>query len=279
MNPAQGKPRFEARAGLASPLSVAISESDRQTIAMVEEALRTKSIALAYQPIVLSRDPSRTAFHEGLIRVMEPNGRIIPARDFMPAVEAHEIGREIVCVALDCGLTALARHPELRISINMSARSIGYPKWVRTLRKGLDLGVTVGERLILEINESSAMLVPELVLRLMDDLQAKGVAFALDDFGAGFTAIRYFKDFMFDILKIDGQFIRNIHRDPDNQALVRALISIGKHFEMATVAEFVETPEEAECVRSLGVDCQQGYLYGAPTLKPAWLQGQERRRA
>lgn len=279
MLPTQTKPHIEARVGLASPLGVAISESDRQTIAMVENALRTKAMGLAYQPVVLSRDMGRVAFHEGLIRVMEPNGRIIPAKDFMPAVEQHEIGREIDCVALDLGLTTLARHPELRISINMSARSIGYPKWVRTLRKGLDLGVTVGERLILEINESSAMLVPELVLRLMDDLQAKGVAFALDDFGAGFTAIRYFKDFMFDILKIDGQFIRNIHRDPDNQALVRALISIGKHFEMATVAEFVETPEEAECVRSLGVDCQQGYLYGAPTLKPAWLQGQERRRA
>ena len=84
---------------------------------------------------------------------------------------------------------------------------------------------------------------------------------------------------MFDILKIDGQFIRNIHRDPDNQALAKALISIGKHFEMVTVAEFVETPEEAECLRLLGVDCQQGYLYGAPTMKPAWVQGEVRRRA
>ena len=275
----QMRPRAEARVGLASPLSMAISENDRQTMAMVEQALRTKSMGLAYQPIVLSRDPTRAAFHEGLIRVMEPNGRIIPARGFMPAVEAHEIGREIDCVALECGLTTLARHPELRISINMSARSIGYPKWVRTLRKGLDLGVTVGERLILEITESSAMQVPELVIRLMDDLQPRGVAFALDDFGAGFTAIRYFKDFMFDILKIDGQFIRQIHRDPDNQALTRALISIGKHFEMVTVAEFVETPEEADCVRSLGFDCQQGYLYGAPTMKPAWEKVPERRQA
>ena len=60
------------------------------------------------------------------------------------------------------------------------------------------------------------LLVPELVIAFMKDLQAEGVAFALDDFGSGYTAIRYFKDFFFDILKIDGQFIRNIHRDPDN---------------------------------------------------------------
>ena len=265
--PGQSKP------GLSSPLGVAVSEHDRLTMTMVAEAVRTRRLRLAYQPVVLSRDPGRIAFHEGLMRVLEPNGRVIPAKDFMGAVEAHELGREIDCAALEMGLMTLAKHPHLRIAINMSARSIGYPRWMRTLKKGLDLGVTVGERLILEITESSAMMVPELVINLMDDLQRKGVAFAMDDFGAGYTAIRYFKDFLFDIVKIDGQFVRNIHRDPDNQALTRALLAIGKHFEMFTVAEAVETAEEAECLRKLGVDCQQGFLFGAPTVKPAWVTG------
>ena len=278
MQPPSSKP-VEARPGLSSPLGVAVSEHDRMTMTMVAEAVRTRRLRLAYQPVVLSRDPGRIAFHEGLMRVLEPNGRVIPAKDFMGAIEAHELGREIDCAALEMGLTTLAKHPELRISLNMSARSIGYPRWVRTLKKGLDLGVTVGERLILEITESSAMMVPELVINLMDDLQRKGVAFAMDDFGAGYTAIRYFKDFLFDIVKIDGQFVRNIHRDPDNQALTRALLAIGKHFEMFTVAESVETVEEAECLRKLGVDCQQGFLFGAPTVKPAWVTTEERKRA
>ena len=277
MPPPVIRAQIDASPGTASPLGVAISEGDRQTMATVAEAIRTKRLRLAYQPVVLSRDPARIAFHEGLIRVLEPNGRIIPARDFMSAVEGHEMGREIDCAALEFGLATLAQHPGLRISINMSARSIGYARWMRVLKKGLDLGVTVGERLILEITESSAMLVPELVINFMEGLQRKGVTFALDDFGAGTTAIRYFKDFMFDILKIDGQFIRNIHLDADNQALTRALLAIGRHFEMFSVAEAVETPEEAECLRALGVDCQQGYLYGAPTVKPAWLQAQRRR--
>jgi len=268
----QNKVRIDAGPGTASPLGVAISENDRQTIAMVEAAIRAKRLRLAYQPVVLSRDPGRVAFYEGLIRVMEPNGRPIPAADFITAVEAHELGREIDCAALESGLATLAHHPELRIAINMSARSIGYPRWMRVLKQGLALGPTVGERLILEITESSAMLVPELVITFMADLQEMGVAFALDDFGAGYTAIRYFKEFMFDILKIDGQFIRGIHRDPDNQVLTRALLSIGKHFEMFTVAESVETPEDAECLRAMGVDCQQGYLFGAPTVKPDWGQ-------
>ena len=278
MAPPHTKPGLDAQAGLASPLGAAISVADRETIAMVRDAVGARRLRLAYQPVVLSRDPGRVAFYEGLIRVQEPNGRIIPAGDFINAVEGQELGREIDCAALEFGLATLARQPQLRISVNMSARSIGYPRWMWVLKKGLELSPTVGERLILEITESSAMLVPELVLAFMDEVQRRGVAFALDDFGAGFTAIRYFKDFLFDILKIDGQFIRNIHRDPDNQALARALLSIGQHFEMFTVAEAVETPEEAECLRLLGVDCQQGYLYGAPTVKPPWAEA-ERKRA
>lgn len=272
------KPKIDASAGVASPLGVMISQQDRETMDMVREAIDLRRMRLAYQPVVLARDPERVAFHEGLIRVLDPNGRMIPARDFIGAVEDTEIGREIDCIALELGLGALARHPDVRLSINMSARSIGYPRWMRAFRKGLAAGPTVGERLILEITESSAMLVPELVIAFMEELHAEGVAFALDDFGAGYTAIRYFKDFFFDILKIDGQFIRNIHRDPDNAALTAALLSIGRHFQMFTVAEAVETPEEARFLMNLGVDCLQGYLFGAASLRPAFADATARQK-
>ena len=277
MIPAHQKPRIDGRAGLHNPLAASIAEADRATLTMVRDAIDSRRLRLAYQPVVLARDPSRVAFHEGLIRVLDPSGRIIPAKDFIGAVEGHEIGREIDCAALEFGLVTLARHPHLRISINMSARSIGYPRWTRVLQRGLALAPTVGERLILEITESSAMLVPELVIAFMEELQTKGIAFALDDFGSGYTAIRYFKDFFFDILKIDGEFIRGIHRDPDNQALTAALLSIGRHFEMFTVAEAVETPEEAEYLRGIGVDCLQGLLFGAATVKPPWTLPQDRK--
>ncbi len=276
MMPLQNKRNVDARPGTASPLGVAISEGDRATMAMVREAIDARRVRLAWQPVVLARDPARTAFHEGLVRVLDPTGRVIPARDFIDAVEGHEIGREIDCLSLEMGLAALARHAGLRVSINMSARSIGYPRWNRVLKRGLGASPTIGERLILEITESSAMLVPELVIAFMEDLQKQGVAFALDDFGSGYTAIRYFKDFFFDILKIDAQFIRNIHRDPDNAALTAALVSIGKHFEMFTVAEAVETVQEAEHLRALGVDCLQGYLFGAATMRPDWAEPQRK---
>lgn len=273
------KPKLDARAGASNPLGAAIAANDRATMFMVREAIATRRLCLAYQPIVLSRDTGRVAFHEGLMRVLDPSGRIIPARDFMDAIEDTELGREVDCAALEMGLLALAQNPGLRLSLNMSARSIGYARWVDTLRRGLNLSATVGERLILEITEASAMTVPEIVATFMEEMQSKGVAFALDDFGAGYTAIRYFKDFFFDILKIDAQFIRNIHSDRDNQALTGALNAIGKHFEMFTVAEAVETVEEANFLAALGVDCMQGYLFGAPTIRPHWMQDHQPKRA
>ena len=269
----------DVRRAETSPLAFAVSENDRNTISMVRDALRTGRLRLAYQPIILSVDTNRVGFYEGLMRVLDPAGRIIPARDFMPAVEAHEIGREIDCAALSMGLGTLIENPNLRLSINMSARSIGYPRWTSILRSTLRKHPTIGERLILEITESSAMLVPEIVIAFMDEWHSAGIAFAIDDFGAGFTAIRYFKDFSFDILKLDGQFIRGIHEDSDNQVLTAALVSIGKQFDMLTVAESVETLEDAEFLRALGVDCMQGYFFGVPTVNPIWMQDAAQRRA
>lgn len=271
------KPRIDDRASVASPLGAAIQQADGETINMVRSALETGRLRLAYQPIVLGSDPEKIAFHEGLIRVAEPSGRIIPARDFINAVEDTEIGRLIDCAALEMGLNALLAHPGLRLSINMSARSIGFPQWTRTLKRGLNASPTIGERLILEITESSAMQVPELVIAFMDQLQDQGVAFALDDFGAGMTAFRYFKDFQFDIVKIDGQFVRGIHANADNQVLTQALASIGRHFDMVVVAEQVEDVADAEWLRAKGIDCLQGYLFGAPTVNPDWIKTASRK--
>jgi EAL domain-containing protein (putative c-di-GMP-specific phosphodiesterase class I) len=222
-------------------------------------------------------DQSRPAFFEGLIRVMDPTGRVIPAREFIGAVENHEMGRVLDCLALEMGLIALQNTPGLRLSINMSARSIGYRRWMETLEAGLRGNPTVAERLILEITESSCIVMPDVVQAFMADLQLRGICFAMDDFGSGYTAFKYFRDFDFDMLKIDGSFIRGIDRNPDNQVLVQALVGIARHFDMFTVAEFVETAQEAEFLTSIGVDCLQGYHFGAPELRPEWQTRQTSR--
>lgn len=262
--------------GADNPLDMAVQARDRETLKLVADALRHKEVLLAFQPVVASADPRRVAFYEGLMRVLDATGRVIPARDFIAAVEETETGRILDCVALEMGLNTLARVPDLRLSINMSARSIGYPRWMKSLRKGIQRDPTVAERLILEITERSAMTVPELVVAFMSNLQRKGISFALDDFGAGFTSFRYLRDFYFDILKIDGQFTRGIHHDADNQVLVKALVAIGRQFDMFTVAESVETQDDALWLAQAGIDCQQGYFHAAPTVTPHWDVTQNR---
>ncbi|TMV76267.1 EAL domain-containing protein, partial [Thioclava sp. BHET1] len=255
-----------------SPLAFAIAQRDRETISLVRRALDRKTVTLVFQPIVQARDTDRVAFYEGLLRVGDDTGRLIPARDFISTIETSETGRIMDCLALEMGLAALRDNPGLRLAVNMSARSIGYARWKQILSAGFAADPTVAERLILEITEASAMIMPDLVSVFMSELQQSGVAFALDDFGAGYTAIRYFKDFFFDILKIDGQFIQGIHKDPDNQILTQALISIAQHFDMFTVAECVEDPKDAAFLRQAGIDCMQGYLFGAPRPVQNWLR-------
>ncbi|WP_300547952.1 EAL domain-containing protein [Roseovarius sp.] len=257
--------------GQDNPLTYAVTTRDRSVIDMVNEAVQHKQVMLAYQAVVPAGRQGKAAFYEGLIRVLDETGRIIPAREFIDAIEVTETGRIIDCLALEMGLKTLTEYPDLRLAINMSARSIGYSRWMRILKRRLGEDPTIAERLILEITESSAMLIPELVIGFMNELQRKGISFALDDFGAGYTSFRYLKDFYFDILKIDGQFIRNIANDADNQVLTAALASVGQQFDMVTVAESVEKPADADYLTALGIDCLQGYYFGAPTIRPPWL--------
>ena len=257
-----------------SPLDYALKKRAEPIMDKVARAIERKNVLLAYQPIVHANNPLKPAFYEGLIRIMDDTREIIPAKDFISVVESLETGRVIDCLALEMGLNALTECPTLRLSINMSARSIGYPRWMETLERGLAMDGTIAERLILEITEESAMLMPELVKVFMQNLHKRGISFALDDFGAGYTAFRFLKQFHFDIVKIDGQFIRNINEDTDNQVLTTALTAIANQFDMLSVAECVETQEEMSFLQNLGIDCLQGYFTGRPETIPAWREGE-----
>ncbi len=256
-------------AGLESPLDVAVSQRDRGTLSMVRQALERGDAVLAFQP-VMRADGAGIAFYEGLIRILDETGRVIPARDFISVVEDQDLGRQIDCAALKVGLNTLKANPTLRLAINMSARSVGYPAWMQILRRVVKKRPDVAQRLILEITETSVMQMPEIVKIFMEELQDKGITFALDDFGAGYTAFRHLRHFCFDILKIDGQFARNVDLDADNQVLNEALISLARHFDMLVVSEAVETQAEAAWLAAAGVDCLQGYYFAAPTMTPPW---------
>ena len=274
----QKKQMMSLPVGADNPLNAAVASRDRGTLDMVAQAIKNNQAMLAFQPVVIAGDPGRVGFYEGLIRVLDETGRIIPAREFMPIVERAELGREIDVVALNLGLKTLHKNPSLRLSINMSARSIGYHRWMQTLQRWIKRDSTLGERLILEITESSAMDQPELVIDFMARLRRSNISFALDDFGSGYTALKYLKNFLFDVLKIDMMFCDGIAEDPDMQVLTRAITDIGQHFDMLVVAEGVERQADADMLTQMGVDCLQGYYFAAPSIRPDWLRDEKKNK-
>lgn len=260
-----------------NPLDAAVQRRDEDVLENVDRALTAGEVLLAYQPVMQAREPKEVAFYEGLVRVLDATGRVIPAAQFMHVAERSELGRKLDCQALRLGLKSLKAYPDLRLSVNMSARSIGYRPWRQILNRFLRQDMTLGERLILEISETSAMSLPEIVSGFMAEYQRRGISFALDDFGSGMLAVRYLKDFYFDAVKIDGQFTKNIHSDADNQVVAKSLISIAQEFDMFTVASRVEDPRDASYMISLGVDCLQGFLFGAPSVRPPWIPQRQSR--
>ncbi|NPD13986.1 EAL domain-containing protein [Xinfangfangia sp. D13-10-4-6] len=262
----------------ASPFAIATSSAERAVLQMVRDALTNKRMRLAFQPAVYAADPQIIGFYEGYIRLLDERQMTIPARDFMAISETRELGREIDVAALRLGLQTLRRNPGIRIAVNMSARSVGYKPWTQLLRRTLGEHPDVGRGLILEINEASAMQMPDVLIPFMDELQGFGITFTLDDFGDSFTSLSLLYEFGFDIAKLDGRFIRDCHIDATNQPVIRSAIAMAQEFGMFLVAEAVETNDEANWLREQGVGCLQGYLFGKPELTPDFAQFLRSRR-
>lgn len=249
---------------LLDPLYFAMASRDADVLTLVRDALAAGRAQLAFQPVVMTNDHAKVAFHEGLIRVKDDAGRVIPAAHFMPVIEEMDLGRQIDVASLELAFKMLRHNPAMRLSINVSARSLGDGRWRRVLEAGLKERGSLGDRLIFEMSETSSMVLHEIVAQFMEEMQPCGVAFALDGFGAGMTAFRHLKDFFFDLVKIDKSFVHGIADDPDNQVLAEALITVAKQFEMFTVADGVETAEDAAFLAKIGADCLQGYHFGIP---------------
>ena len=124
-------------AALLDPLHFTMASRDADVLNLVREALASKRARLAFQPIVTAGPNGRIAFYEGLIRVMDPAGRVIPAAHFMPVIEQTDLGRQVDCATLDLAFRQLRQNSQLRLLINLSARSIGDGQWRRVLEAGL----------------------------------------------------------------------------------------------------------------------------------------------
>ena len=270
---------LEAPAAAERVIAASRVEANVRLRFRVAQALVQGRIEFHYQPVVSAADPGRPAFFEMLARLRLPDGRLLPAGAFMPAIEAGPLGRAIDRLALAEALKALAADPSLRLSVNMSPLSMGDEGWLALIAAAHRGGSGVCGRLIIEITERAAMADAGQTIDFMNHVRATGCAFALDDFGAGVTGFRHFRDFRFDIVKIDGAFVHGVHASRDAQVLVECLAAVARHFEMLTVAERVEHQADAAWLAGRGIDCLQGWLFGKASPRAELPAAADPRRA
>ncbi len=249
-------------------------EAMREGARTVMRALEDGRVAIAFQPVVSAGNPERVSFRECLARVKDESGAWIPAGLFLPKIERLDLVRALDRRMLHLALETLAAHPTERLSVNISTRTMRDRAWLRELREMHAERPDVVERLIVELTESAAVSDAERAKAFLDEVRALGVAIALDDFGAGYSSFRHVRDFRPDWVKIDGGFVKGVADTPDNRLFVDTLVGIARNFDMATVAEFVETDDDAEVLRALGVDCLQGFRYGRPEVSPDWARAE-----
>ena len=273
------KNTFVLERGMKSPLAHVEEAVFSSTIDAVDAAVRGGKCGLAFQPVVHAKNPDRPAFYEGLIRIFDPSNRVIPARDFIARVEDTETGRQIDCVALKKTLRTLEKVPGLQLSLNVSARSIGYAPWTDKLYQALRRKPDLVKRMTIEISEKSVMQLPEITARFVNDLSKKGVRFLLDDFGAGKSAFQDLRDIGFGMLKIDGRYIQGIAQNAENQGVVLTMVSLGQFMEKRIIATRVEDKDDMQWLQRAGIDAFQGYLFGVPTLNPEWERSDDSAQA
>jgi diguanylate cyclase (GGDEF)-like protein/PAS domain S-box-containing protein len=190
---------------------------------------------------------------------------IMPDR-FIPVAEKSGLIIDIDRWVIREVLKLLALNTRISaIAVNLSGRSIGESSLAQYIAEQLRLSGVKPQRLIIEISESAAVTDVHDAQRLIESLHQLGCHVCLDDFGAGFASFAYLKHLNVDTVKIDGQFIRNLHIDTENQVFVRAMIDVARGLGKTIMAEYVEDAKVLALLRGFGVDLVQGFYLDSPS--------------
>lgn len=241
----------------------------------VQRALHDKRLVFAFQPVVVA-DTGAVDYYECLLRMIDEDGNMVAAGDFMPIIEQLGFIRTIDRYVLERAVAEVAANPGVRLGFNISGLTATDYAWLRAITTLLRGKPELARRLVIEITETAALHDIEESARFVGALRVLGCRIALDDFGAGFTSLRHLQTLAVDTVKIDGSFIRNLGQNYDNQMFLRHLVGLANGLGLATVAECVETAREAAILRREGVGYLQGYLIGKPMIERPWAKADER---
>jgi diguanylate cyclase (GGDEF)-like protein/PAS domain S-box-containing protein len=260
---AQGKNTYQY---FTAQMNIAVKR--RMTLeSALRRAVMQKDFVLHYQPQVDLKTGAIVAL-EALVRWRSAEGMVMPA-DFIPLAEEtgliNELGEWVLHEA--CRQAQVWRAMGLtrrRIAVNLSARQFADPGFLDIVTRVLHQTQVDPTCLELEITETQVMRQTEPLLALLNRLSEMGVQLAIDDFGTGYSSLSYLKRLPIQKLKIDQSFVRDLNVDPNDKAIVMAIINIARSLEMETIAEGIETEAQLNVLRDNGCDVGQGYLFSRP---------------
>jgi EAL domain-containing protein (putative c-di-GMP-specific phosphodiesterase class I) len=251
-------------------------ESSRslQVSNQLHRALERDEFVLHYQPIV-ELDGGRLLGMEALVRWDHPARGLLLPGDFIPLAEETglivPLGAWVVAEACRQGARWLeqrnAHHQDpdrFNLSVNVAAQQLADPGFCEVVAEAVGHTGFPADRLWLEVTESSIIASPADTVAMLDRLRTVGVHVAIDDFGTGYSSLGTIKQLPVELLKIDRTFTDELETDPDDQAIVKAVIALAGSLGLGVVAEGVERPSQVEGLRELGCRVGQGFLLGRP---------------
>jgi EAL domain-containing protein (putative c-di-GMP-specific phosphodiesterase class I) len=237
----------------------------------IREALATDAFVLHAQPVLSLRgDP--TPRSELLLRMLGENGDVIPPASFLFIAERFELVQEIDRWVVSRAVAILAAEQaagrDVVLCVNLSAKSVTDPVLPEHIEHELRSRGADGRGLCFEVTETAAVVNIDRARQFAEHVGELGCEFALDDFGAGFASFYYLKHLAFDLLKIDGEFVKDLTTSRTNQLVVKSVVDIARGLGKRTIAEFVEDAETLELLRGMGVDFAQGFYIAKPAPLP-----------
>lgn len=233
--------------------------------------LRAGRLVLHFQAICpLDGDTrDRRLRGEVLCRLFDEQGRVIPTARFIDCIEAARAGPELDLAVLGELFRELRAQPAAlpclgSISVNLTGQSLSSESFRTRLEDLLASAPVALTRLCFEITETAAITNPGSARNLLQSLRAKGCRVAIDDFGTGMQSFARLRDLPFDIIKIDGLFVRNMLEDQRDFEVVQASVAVARAFGADTVAEYVENQALADGLHAIGVRWGQGYHFARP---------------
>lgn len=247
-----------------SPIMSASAQRRRQMTSELRDAIARDEMELHFQPL-LRLDDRRLAGFEALVRWRHPRFGLIGPGHFIDLAEANGLIAPLGERVLRRACTIASAWPdELTVAVNLSARQLQGMDIVELVSDVLAASGLAPHRLDLEITESVFVGDTEHSLRLFKALKTLGVKISIDDFGTGYSSLAYLRDFPFDKIKLDRSFITDLDSNKGSLSIAKAVVAIASGFGATTVAEGVETENQAAALAELGFDLGQGYHLGRP---------------